>query len=74
MAVDRDDGAPALTEGELACIGLLIEGKTDSEIARALNIAEATAHWRIERAKKKFGARTRAQLTGLAVAGGYVRP
>lgn len=69
----QGDNGSQLTEGEVACIRLLIEGMTDGEIAASLDIAPATAHWRIERAKKKLGAKTRAQLTGMAVAGGHVR-
>jgi DNA-binding CsgD family transcriptional regulator len=69
---ERDGAAPALSPGEVACIRLLIEGRSDAEIAGLLNIAPATAHWRIEQAKRKFGVRTRAQLTALAVAAGYV--
>jgi len=36
------------------------------------NISPATVHWRIERAKKTFNIRTRAQLTALAVHHGPV--
>jgi LuxR family quorum sensing-dependent transcriptional regulator len=65
---------PALSAGERECILLLVHGLTDGEIADRLNIATATAHWRIERAKKKLGVRTRAQLAALAVHRGLIRP
>lgn len=65
-------GGHGLTGGEIACIRLIVAGKTDGEIATALNIAPATAHWRIEQAKKKLGVRTRAQLTAVAVHLGLV--
>lgn len=65
---------PRLSSGEIDCIHWLIAGKTDWEIGEILGIAEATAHWRVEQAKKKLGVKTRAQLTALAVAYGYVRP
>jgi LuxR family quorum sensing-dependent transcriptional regulator len=64
---------PRLTDGEVACIEWLIAGKSDWEIGEILGIAQSTAHYRIERAKLKFGVKTRAQLTALAVAHGYIR-
>jgi DNA-binding CsgD family transcriptional regulator len=67
------DSLPRLSAGEIECIRWLIAGKSDWEIGEILNIAEATAHWRIEQAKKKFGVKTRAQLTALAVHHGLVR-
>ena len=70
--VDPQD-LPRLTDGEVACIEWLIAGKSDWEIGEILGIAQSTAHYRIERAKGKFGVKTRAQLTALAVAHGYVR-
>ncbi len=75
MAPDLAPGkAPRLTPGEIECIQWLLAGKTDWEIGEILGIAEATAHWRIERAKKKLDVKTRAQLTALAVHYGLVRP
>jgi len=68
------DDLPRLSPGEVECIKWLIAGKSDWEMSEILNIAEATAHWRIERAKQKFGVKTRAQLTALAVHYGFVRP
>lgn len=63
---------PALSEGEIACIRMLADGLTDAGMAAALRIAPATAHWRVEQAKKKLGARTRAQLIALAFDHGLV--
>jgi DNA-binding CsgD family transcriptional regulator len=68
------DELPPLSRGEIECIKWLIAGKSDWEMSEILNIAEATAHWRIERAKKKFGVKTRAQLTAMAVHHGYIKP
>ena len=68
------DDLPRLSPGEIECIHWLIAGKSDWEISEILGIAEATAHWRIEQAKKKFGVKTRAQLTALAVHHGLVLP
>jgi DNA-binding CsgD family transcriptional regulator len=63
-----------LSAGEVECIHWLLAGKSDWEIGEILGIAEATAHWRIEQAKRKLGVKTRAQLTALAVHYGLVRP
>ncbi len=63
-----------LSPGEIECVKWLLAGKSDWEIGEILGIAEATAHWRIEQAKKKFGVKTRAQLTALAVYHRLVQP
>jgi LuxR family transcriptional regulator, quorum-sensing system regulator BjaR1 len=63
---------PRLTAGEIECIRWLIAGKSDWEIGEILHIAEATSHWRIERAKKKLGVKTRAQLTAVAIHYGLI--
>lgn len=63
-----------LSAGEIESIRWLLAGKGDWEIGEILCIAEATAHWRIEQAKKKLGVKTRAQLTALAVHYGLVQP
>jgi DNA-binding CsgD family transcriptional regulator len=68
------ENLPNLSPGEIECIKWLIAGKSDWEMSEILKIAEATAHWRIERAKQKFGVKTRAQLTALAVHHGVVAP
>lgn len=73
MDSTRGGSPPRLTPGEIACIRLIIEGRTDAQIAASLHISAATAHWRIEQAKRKLGVRTRAQLTAHAVARGLVR-
>jgi LuxR family quorum sensing-dependent transcriptional regulator len=74
MSLHEGNDSPVLTQGQIDCIRLIIDGKTDAEIAATLNIAAATAHWHIEQAKKKLQVRTRAQLTAIAVARGFVRP
>ncbi len=67
-------GPGNLSAGEIECVKWLLAGKSDWEIGEILGIAEATAHWRIEQAKKKFGVKTRAQLTALAVYRGILQP
>lgn len=65
---------PRLSPGEIECIRWLMAGKSDWEMSEILGISEWTAHWRIEKAKAKFGVKTRAQLTALAVHHGYLTP
>ncbi len=74
-ACHTDRGAPASDAAarSSAFAGCLPE-RSDWEIGEILGIAEATAHWRIEQAKKKLGVKTRAQLTALAVYHGFVSP
>jgi DNA-binding CsgD family transcriptional regulator len=64
---------PRLSAGEIECLKWLVAGKSDWEMGEILGVSQATAHWRIERAKEKFGVKTRAQLAALAVQHGYVR-
>jgi len=76
LTPDQGEAAdlPRLSPGEIECIHWLIAGKSDWEMSEVLGISESTAHWRIEKAKAKFGVKTRAQLTALAVHYGYVTP
>jgi LuxR family quorum sensing-dependent transcriptional regulator len=67
------EALPRLSPGEVECVKWLLAGKSDWEMGEILGISEATAHWRIERAKAKFGVKTRAQLAALAIQRGYVR-
>jgi DNA-binding CsgD family transcriptional regulator len=64
---------PRLSHGAIECLQWLLAGKSDWEMSEILGVSEATVHWRIEQAKAKFGVKTRAQLTALAVHHGYVR-
>lgn len=53
--------APALTRRERDCLAFVAEGLSDAEIGERLGIAQVTAHAHVENAKRKLGARTRAQ-------------
>jgi DNA-binding CsgD family transcriptional regulator len=55
------DDAPVLTPRERDCLAFVAEGKSDWEIGKILSISQATAHSHVENAKRKLGARTRAQ-------------
>lgn len=52
---------PALTPRERDCLCYVAEGLSDGQIAAKLAISVATAHAHVENAKRKLGARTRAQ-------------
>ncbi|WP_181832673.1 helix-turn-helix transcriptional regulator [Bosea caraganae] len=52
---------PALTARERDCLWFVADGLSDAEIAEKLGIAQATAHAHVENAKRKLGAKTRAQ-------------
>jgi LuxR family transcriptional regulator, quorum-sensing system regulator BjaR1 len=63
-----------LTHRELHCIRLVAQGNSDKAIASALGIASSTAHEFIEKAKRRLKARTRPEMTAIAVALGIVDP
>lgn len=52
---------PKLTRREQDCLLFVADGCPDQEIADRLGISQATAHAHVESAKRKLGARTRAQ-------------
>jgi len=68
----QDNTGVALTKREIECIKWVAAGKTDWEIGQLLGLAEATAHFHVERAKKKLNARTRAQAVALLVLQGLL--
>lgn len=51
----------ALTPRERDCLAFVAEGLSDADIAKRLGISPVTAHAHVENAKRKLGARTRAQ-------------
>jgi DNA-binding CsgD family transcriptional regulator len=55
-----------LSSRELDCLRCVAAGLSDRGIAETLRIAESTAHEHIERAKRRLGAKTRAQAVALA--------
>lgn len=56
-----------LSPRELECMRWIAEGKTDSEIAIILSISDATVRFHLNRARRKLGARNRAQATARLV-------
>jgi LuxR family quorum sensing-dependent transcriptional regulator/LuxR family quorum-sensing system transcriptional regulator CciR len=64
--------ASALSTREVECLRWVLKGKSDREIGAILDISHTTAHFHIERVKKKLGVSTRLQAVGLLVTLGYI--
>lgn len=60
----------ALTARELECMRLIADGKIDREIAAALSISATTVKFHVNAARRKLGARTRAQAVARLVLSG----
>ncbi|MGW2959279.1 LuxR C-terminal-related transcriptional regulator [Streptomyces sp. NPDC001220] len=58
---------PRITSREKQILQLVANGATDREIANKLNITENTVHTHLERLRRKYGSRRRADLTRLAL-------
>lgn len=63
-----------LTHRELDCLSYVACGMSDASVAEKLGISQSTAHEHVEAAKRKLGARTRAEAVAVAVALGSVNP
>ena len=63
---------PGLTARERDCLAFVAEGLSDADIAGRLGISPVTAHAHVENAKRKLGARTRAQAVAKLCAGGWL--
>lgn len=63
LRVLAGDIAPpvSLSTRERDCLGFVAQGKSDWEISVILSISQSTVHTHVENAKRKLGARTRAQ-------------
>lgn len=61
-----------LTDRERDCLALVADGKSDWEISVILSIAKTTAHAHVENAKRKLGARTRAQAVARLILNGLI--
>ena len=65
--VDDAPPAPALTARERQCMEFVASGLSDAQIAERLGISWSTAHFHVERARRKLGARNRAHAVAVAV-------
>lgn len=61
-----------LSEREREALAFVAEGLGDAEIAAAMKIKPATAHFHVEKAKKKLDAVTRAQAVAVALTTGLI--
>ena len=65
---DRSTGRAKLTLRERQSLSLVAKGFDDGAIAIALGVTRTSAHSYVERAKRRIGAKTRAQAVALALA------
>jgi DNA-binding CsgD family transcriptional regulator len=76
QALGRPDLATSLkaqlSPRELECLKWVLDGKSDTDIGAILGISRNTAHFHIERVKKKLGVRTRTQAAAMIVTLGYL--
>ena len=61
---------PTLSVRERDCLAFVAQGLSDAEIAGRLALATSTVHFYIEKAKRKLGAKTRAQAVAHLIASG----
>ena len=64
------DPQETLTHRELECIRWVVAGKTDAEIASLLGVSHTTVRTHIDQARRKLGARSRAQAVARLVLSG----
>jgi LuxR family quorum sensing-dependent transcriptional regulator len=64
------DPHETLTHRELECIRWVVAGKTDVEIANLLGVSQTTVRTHIDQARRKLGARSRAQAVARLVLSG----
>ena len=61
----------SLSDRERDCLGFVAQGKSDWEISVILSISQSTVHTHVENAKRKLGARTRAQAVARFICQGF---
>jgi DNA-binding CsgD family transcriptional regulator len=71
-ALDVSSAKAQLSPRELECLKWVLDGKSDTDIGAILGISRNTAHFHIERVKKKLGVRTRTQAAAMIVTLGYL--
>ena len=62
-----------LTDREFQVLELLVQGKSNQDIAAALTIAERTAKFHVSSIMSKFGAHNRTQVVSIAVQRGLIK-
>ena len=66
VGASRTPTPSPLTLRERECTSLLVQGFTDAQMATALGISTDTVRFHLDNARRKLGARTRAQLAVIA--------
>jgi DNA-binding CsgD family transcriptional regulator len=61
-----------LSPREIECLQWAAAGKSDADIAVLVGIKPATAHFHIERAKKRLGVKTRVEAVAVGVLHGVI--
>jgi LuxR family quorum-sensing system transcriptional regulator CciR len=64
--------APIMTDREINCMALLVQGHSDRQIGEILGVSAPTVRFHLGNARSKSGAVSRTHLAALAVALGYV--
>jgi LuxR family quorum sensing-dependent transcriptional regulator len=63
---------PALSRRERDCLCLVADGKSDWQIGEILGVAETTVLTHVQSARRKLGARSRAQAVALCIMAGLL--
>jgi len=63
---------PALSPRERDCLAFIAQGMADWEISAILGVAESTVLTHVQNARRKLGARSRAQAVALCVSAGLI--
>jgi DNA-binding CsgD family transcriptional regulator len=71
-SIEASTAKTPLSPRELECLKLVLDGKSDTDIGKILGISHTTAHFHIERVKKKLGVRTRTQAAAMVATLGYL--
>jgi len=64
--------SPIMTEREIDCLALLVQGHSDQQIAKMLGVSGPTVRFHLGNARAKCGAVSRTHLAALAMTMGYV--
>ncbi len=64
----------ALSAREIEALACVFSGLTDAGIGRTMGVGERTARFHVDNARRKLGAKTRAQAVAAAFALGLLRP
>jgi DNA-binding CsgD family transcriptional regulator len=67
-----EGGLASLSPRERDCLALVAQGFSDGVIGEKLGITESTAHFYVEKAKRKLGAKTRTQAVARLIAAGLL--